>query len=68
MVTPASGRTDFLQSAMSTITVRENISYDSEAVEEAGDMLRQLNEIQQSPQENKRVTPDDIGEHIDFYA
>ena len=68
MVTPASGRTDFLQSAMSTINVRENISYDNEAVEEAADRLRQLNEIQQSPQENRRITPEGIGENIDYYA
>ena len=68
MVTPASGRTDFLQSAMSTINVRENIQYDSEAVEEAADKLRQLNEIQQSPQETRRITPECIGENIDYYA
>jgi len=68
MVTPASGRTDFLQSAMSTITVRENISYDNEAVEEAADRLRQLNELQEAPQEDERVTPEGIGENIDFYA
>ncbi len=68
MVTPVSGRTDFLQSAMSTINIRENISYDSEAVEEAADELRQLNEMQQSPQENERVTPEGIGENIDYYA
>jgi len=68
MVTPASGRTDFLQSAMSTINVRENISYDNEAVEEAADRLRQLNELQDSPRENESATPDGIGENIDFYA
>jgi len=54
MVTPASGRTDFLQSAMSTINVRENISYDNEAVEEAADRLRQLNELQEAPQEENK--------------
>ncbi|SDL68168.1 hypothetical protein [Halarsenatibacter silvermanii] len=70
MVTPVSGRTDFLQSAMSSITIRENISYDGEAVEEAADRLRELelNELQQSPQQNERVTPDGIGENIDYYA
>ena len=68
MVTPVSSRTDFLQSAMSSITVRENISYDNEAVEEAADRLRQLNELQDSLQQNQSVTPEGIGEHVDFYA
>ncbi len=72
MVAPVSNRTGFIQSAMSTITVRERLDYDEGAVEEAAQNRREMMELAEQEnsqlEEAERLNPPGIGENVDFYA